>query len=188
MKLIPLTHRKFAQVDDEDYDFLMQWKWYASDGRNGHSFYASRREKKNLRFMQMHRQILNLTDPQIKVDHKDGNGLNNQRSNIRPCTQSQNLANKRACGKSKYLGVSPSNRKTLKWYACIKPAGSKTISLGCFKTEEEAARAYDDAAKKHFGEFANLNFPDNIPSGEMEQIEDVINATIIYINGKNSDN
>lgn len=98
MKLIPLTQGKFAQVDDEDYDYLMQWKWYTKKGRN--TFYAVRsiftrtkEGKKSSKRVYMHRDLLNIQDSNILVDHIDCNGLNNQSNNIRECTMKQNQAN-----------------------------------------------------------------------------------------------
>lgn len=118
----------------------------------------------------MHRMILN--PPQnLFVDHKDRNGLNNQRDNLRICTASQNQKNKIATGVSKYLGVSIHKNKHkiyLKkkklyliyineyWIAHINVNG-KSIHLGLFKDEIEAAKAYNKAAKKYHGDFARLN-------------------------------
>ena len=156
MKLIPLNSvrsRKyfglFAKVSDEDYDWLMQYKWSAS--KSGGNFYATTSTSKRI---PMHRMILGLTNPKIKGDHKDRDTLNNQRSNLRKATNSQNQMNKKPCGKSKYLGVSW--HKT-KWKASISIAG-KTMHIGLFDSEIDAALAYDNVARKAHGEFANPNF------------------------------
>jgi hypothetical protein len=93
------------------------------------------------------------------VDHEDGNGLNNQRANLRPATQSQNLANQR-----KRPGLT-SQFKGVRWYGKLTPwrasisIGGRRVHLGSFITEEAAARAYDAAALAEWGEYARLNFP-----------------------------
>lgn len=163
MKEIILKSRihgqKATQVDDEDYDWLNQWKWSVIRvGRN--NIYAQRvispHGKRVLNTM--HRVILGLKEREI-CDHKDGNGLNNQRSNLRKATRSQNGANilKRSITSSKYLGVTKWGKK---WKAQIKFNGS-IVYIGVFKIEEDAAFAYNESAKKYHGEFASLNI---IPS------------------------
>lgn len=106
----------------------------------------------------MHRMILNVNDKKILIDHKNHDGLNNTKSNIRECTIRQNNINKRSRknSSSKYLGVSLYKRDN-RWRADVRVNG-KTIWIGYFDTEELAAKAYDKAALKHHGEFANLNF------------------------------
>lgn len=159
MQKIPLTRGKFAMVDDEDYDFLNQWKWNAHRGAN--TFYATRgvwiKERKKMKEVAMHRVILGLTDSKIHVDHKDHNGLNNQKENIRRATPSQNCANiKPKEGKtSKFLGVSKRTDNG-KWKAEIRK-NNIGYRLGTFNNEVDAAKAYNEAAKKLHGEFANLN-------------------------------
>jgi hypothetical protein len=110
----------------------------------------------------MHRLILGVTDSSIEIDHRDGNGLNNTRHNLRIATSQQNAFNrkKRSDGKlSQYKGVSKrseTNRRP--WYAFICIDGKQKI-IGAFDSELEAARAYDASAALHFGAFARLNFP-----------------------------
>jgi ribosomal protein L19E len=108
----------------------------------------------------MHRLIMGVTDPKNIIDHKDCDGLNNQKSNLRRCTQGQNQANrpKRSYSIGKYKGIAlaPTKRK-VRWRAQIKNIG-KVLGLGYFDTQEEAAMAYDKAALEIHGEFANLNF------------------------------
>lgn len=103
----------------------------------------------------MHRQILGLTDPKIFTDHKDHNGLNNQRSNLRIATHGQNMANKSPSGKSKYMGVSW-NKNDKKWRSQIRK-NRVTIYLGSYINEIDAAIAYNNKAVEVHGEFANLN-------------------------------
>jgi hypothetical protein len=147
MKMIPLTKGKYAKVDNEDYEYLSKRKWHYSSG------YASSGGQL------MHRVIMNAPSD-MQVDHKDQDKLNNQRSNLRLCTSRENRLNtgKRSDNISGFKGVTW-RRDRRKWQAGIKVKG-KNIHLKMFLTIEEAARAYDEAAKKYFGDHAWLNFPD----------------------------
>jgi hypothetical protein len=155
-KQIPLTQGKFATADDEDYDDVNKYKWFAQ--HIGEQWYASSAPKHNAHIL-LHRYLMKVTEFKIKVDHIDGNGLNCQRSNMRLCTQSQNMRNRGANknNKSGFKGVSFDKRSS-KWVAGIK-LNRKRISIGFYAAPEEAARAYDEKAKELFGEFAHLNFP-----------------------------
>jgi hypothetical protein len=159
MKTIPLTQGKFALVDDEDYDYLMQWKWCAHKNPSKYHdrFYAVRSTwGKKRKFIQMHSFIMKPPLGMV-IDHIDHDGLNNQKSNMRICTAAQNNMNLIPRGRSKYLGVCyniQNKPKASIW------KNNKTIYLGMFETEEDAARAYDIKAKELHGEFANLNFKD----------------------------
>ena len=137
----------FALVDDRDFDFLNQYNW-----RLGTKGYAE--TKINRSTIGMHRLLLDITTKGIETDHIDHNKLNNQRVNLRACTISQNQHNRKPRGKSRFLGV-----KVLKgkFNAAIFHNG-KTLHLGRFDKEQDAALAYDKAAKQFHGEFANLNF------------------------------
>lgn len=153
MKLIPLTQGKFAQVDDEDYDYLMQWKWYAIPKRR--TTYARSSETLKSPSIRMHRLIMK-PPPELQVDHIDGNGLNNQKSNLRWATHSQNQFNRKSrMGSSRYKGVY-FHRIAKKWVAMISE-NAKRKWIGTFETEEAAAEAYNRAAIKYHGEFARLN-------------------------------
>lgn len=156
MKEIPLTQGKVALVDDEDYEWLNQWKWfYAKDGATG---YARRMEGKKPRRTQVHmHQVIMRTPSGMEVDHKDNNGCNNQKQNLRNCTHSQNMKNEklRKDNSSGFKGVIWHSIMN-KWQAKIQCNG-KRILLGYFDNSLDAARAYNLAAIKYYGEFANLN-------------------------------
>lgn len=171
MKEIPLTRGYVAIVDDCDYDYLMQWKWYASS-----HLYAVRKtsRKKSIdgrqKEIKMHRVVMELAGFNIdryKVDHKNGETLLNVRSNLRVATNSQNIASshKPIRNKTGFLGVSKRTDRLKGKYiysAAIKFDG-KDYKLGYFATPEEAAQAYNEAAIRFFGEFARLNIIASIP-------------------------
>ena len=158
MKQIPLTKGYFALVDDEDFEWLSQWKWNASVERN--RVYATRSGGVGKAAIKMHRQIMGLTDPKIFCDHWDNWGLNNWRSNLRVATKSQNAMN-RPIDKRSTSGFKCVSwfKKSNKWRAYIV-VNYRQKSLGLFDCPVDAARAYDTAAKELHGEFANLNFKD----------------------------
>jgi hypothetical protein len=158
MKFIPLTKNMCAMVDDDDYDDLMQHKWHASaKGTNGDKFYAYSHLGSHNNERQSMQQYL--MPNAAEIDHCDGNGLNNQRHNMRVCTRSQNVANARfRVGASGYRGVRLAYGG--KFVAQLVHNNQHT-HLGTFATAEEAARAWDEAAKTHHGEFAMLNFPED---------------------------
>jgi hypothetical protein len=157
-KLIPLTQGQFAIVDNQDYDWLNQWKWHAQKGKT--TYYATRVDysngKKNRKLIFMHKVILGI-GPEITGDHIDRNGLNNRRSNLRKATHSQNMCNRISfkASSSKYKGVGI-HKSTNKWAAYIRKNNVQK-HLGLFDTEEEAAIAYNEAALTLHGEFALLN-------------------------------
>jgi len=160
-KQIPLTQNQVALVDDSDYERLSQFKWYAWKPGNRRTFYAVRgialpNGKRGVSYM--HREIVNAPSGEA-VDHRDGNGINNQRSNLRIATQRQNSYNQsgRKTSTSRFKGVS-GYRSRPQWRARIMVNG-KEHHLGHFNTEFDAACAYDMAARAHFGEYARLNFP-----------------------------
>lgn len=159
MREILLTRGHIALVDDEDFSSLSLWKWSASSHKN--VVYAVRNlYSGHTVTIKMHRIVMGLTagDPRY-VDHIDGNGLNNRRANLRICTGKQNQGNRRPNrnGSSQYKGVYWSKNRG-KWNSQIGKNG-KSQYIGCLKNEEEAARAYDEAAFEYFGGFARLNFP-----------------------------
>lgn len=151
-RLIPLTRGKFAVVDAEDYPELSKFIWFAAESRR--TCYAVRWQDRES--VKMHREIIK-APADLVVDHKDHDGLNNCRSNLRLATRTQNCQNARVWSKktSKYKGVVWHKRKE-KWAVRIA-ANKKTHRLGYFESEIEAAKAYDEAAKRIHGEFAALN-------------------------------
>lgn len=157
MKEIPLTQGYKALVDDEDYEFLNQRKWQAVV--KPHTVYARRHfvvDGKE-RTEWMHRVILGITDPDIHADHRDLDGLNNQRENLRACTKADNNRNqgpRKGCT-SEYKGVGWLKRDR-KWWSKIR-IGDNVINLGKYTNEIDAAMAYNEKAKELFGEFAWLN-------------------------------
>lgn len=161
MKVIGLTQGKFATVDDEDFGRLSRYKWYARKVilKNRIVYYATRNttiSSGKQRPVQMHREIASAAGFPL-VDHRDGDGLNNRRENIRPATSSQNQQNQRkrlGCS-SRYKGVSW-DVKIGKWRASIRHNRLRR-HLGLFDIEVDAACAYDQAAKYVFGEFAFVN-------------------------------
>lgn len=159
MKYIPLTQGKVAIVDDEDYEELSKYRWHAQKHR--WTYYAQRALRVDGRhtIVIMHRQIMDASRGQ-GVDHENGDGLDNQKSNLRFATHSQNQGNRKRWPRntSGRRGVSalPNGR----WRAVIKRDGT-VFHLGCFDDIDVAARAYDAAAIRLFGEFANPNFPQN---------------------------
>ena len=161
MREIKLTQGKVAFVDDEDYERVNQFKWCAN--KIGNTFYAARAIRINGKktIQKMHMFILGDTPGKPQIDHKDGNGLNNWKLNLRPCTNQENAMNQRKPNKncsSEYLGVYL-HKSTGKWLARIQIDG-KRKHIGYFGNEIDAARAYDAAKKKHSPEFAKLNFPE----------------------------
>lgn len=165
MKTVPLHGVKaagrVARVDDEDYELVMRYRWNVQETttsrwRSGPYARAWVPGGGGKEYVFMH----NLIAGYAKPDHIDGDGLNNQRSNLRPATASQNNMNKRKrerSATSRYVGVHwyPNCGK---WVACIRKDRTR-YHLGYFASEMEAAFAYDAAAHRLFGEYARPNFP-----------------------------
>ncbi len=155
-KVILLTQGKYAIVDADDYDRLNKYKWHAS--KTGRTWYA-RKCRPNTTVL-MHRLITD-APADLVVDHINHNGLDNRKPNLRLCTTAQNNHNTRPRTQpnktSKHKGVSFD--KCRKRFCATIKHNYKRYFLGRFKSEINAAKAYDKAAKKFFGEFAYLNFP-----------------------------
>ncbi len=158
---IPLTGGRMAIVDDGDYDWINQWKWKVSDDSRK-ILYAVRyviwhddEGEKHRRKVRMHRVIMK-TPPEFEVDHIDGNGLNNQKNNMRNCSHIQNMQNLRHFQNGKPHKGYYWNKRDKCYQGCITH-NKKRIPLGCFHSAKEAAIAYNKAAERLFGEFAFLN-------------------------------
>lgn len=152
---IPLTQGFFATIDAVDLPLVESLTWCVHITPTNR--YAESRQ--NNRLVTMHRLVMGAKKGD-EVDHRDENGLNNRRNNLRFCTSSQNKCNRTkpaAAGTSRFRGVSW-DTQTGRWRAQIM-MGKKHRRIGRFKSEDEAAKAYDTAARKIHGVFARLNFP-----------------------------
>lgn len=150
--------KKLAVIDELDVAAISPYRWYCDGNPTRNTLYV-RRSGDGVR---MHRFLASAA-PSEKVDHRDGDGLNNRRYNLRSTSQignSRNISKQR--GRiSRFKGVT---KNKLRWRARIGTSGVRggpRLHIGSFRTEQEAAMAYDDAARKHFGEFAALNFAKN---------------------------
>jgi hypothetical protein len=155
--LVPLTQGKFAVIDATDAERVLAFRWHAQHCHG--IWYAARNAPRGTRPQKvlMHRVVLGQECPE--VDHINGNGLDNRRSNLRPATRADNSHNCRiqVNNTSGFRGVSWCKRDQ-KWIAMIR-SNVRQLNLGRFATAEEAARAYDAAAVRLHGDFARLNFP-----------------------------
>lgn len=152
---IPLTKGRVAIVDAADYEWLSQWKWCAQVDEKGFAYAC--RAGPRLTIIRMHRVLAQPAAHQV-VDHINRDTLDNRRANLRCCTLAENARN-RAGNRgtlSPFKGVLAAGPR---WRARIGD-GTRQRHLGCFATQEEAARAYDEAARLLHGEFARLNFPE----------------------------
>jgi hypothetical protein len=157
---IPLSQGKYAIVDPEDYERLKKYKWYAR--KSPSTFYAvcyiSEPKYLGRRNVYMHQLVIDVPAG-MDCDHINHNGSDNRNANLRAVTHAQNLWNRRKSprpSRSKYIGIDWS-RYAKRWRSRISVYG-KRINLGYFNSEIEAAKEYDEAAKKYHGEFAVLNF------------------------------
>lgn len=167
MKSIPIKSKgeviANALIDDEYFNVINRYNWHLHNNRYARtSIYIGIRNGKQIQSkVYMHRMVMELSGVSLKnkdyIDHISGAGLDNRIINLRTCTMSQNLANSKfsVINTSGFKGVSWS-KKDKKWVAQITYK-YKHIYLGGFNLPEEAARAYDQAAKKYFGVFAYTN-------------------------------
>jgi hypothetical protein len=180
IRYIPLTKGKFAIVDKADFKWLSRFRWSCQDTKSG--CYAVRHAKKHENYRRkavfMHRLLAG--DPEgLLVDHINGNSLDNRRANLRLATPSQNSCNKRKTKtqtSSRFKGVYYEKRRN-NWPARIKIHG-KSIRLGTFISEIDAARAYDRAAIKYHTVFARLNFPIEDYANEMNSLHQNANKNV----------
>lgn len=163
MKYIQLKHNLQAIVDDEDYEYINQWRWHSY---NGYAVRAMRMKsseygKKDGKYVtvKMHRLIVNASKDK-EVDHINGNPLDNRKTNLRLVTSQQNKWNQKTKtnNTSGFKGVSlfKDRFRSKPWRAYIV-IDNKQKSLGVYESKLEAARAYNEGAKKYFGEFARFN-------------------------------
>lgn len=151
VKMIPLTKKKIAIIDVEDYPLIEPYNWCTVV--SGKCFYATTRTSPT-DYSRMARLIMGIKrgDPRV-VDHINQDTLDNRRKNLRVCTHRENSLNRCRFKQRKFTGVYKSGSK---FRAEICPKG-KTIYLGTYSTEKEAALAYNKKASEYFGEFAQLN-------------------------------
>ena len=154
VKQIPLTQGKFALIDDADYEWLNKWKWYAH--KRGHTYYAERKVRDQT--ILMHRIIISVPS-RTEIDHISRNGLDNRRSNLRFCTCSENQWHQRLRidNKTGFKGVSIARFPSQRLYRVRIQVNNKRVHIGFYRSAEIAAQAYDDAATRHFGNFALTN-------------------------------
>lgn len=157
MKTIKLTKGVCAFVDDDDYQKLLPYNWYAVKSRKRFYAFCKIKVDGEWRTVCMHRVIMD-APPELEVDHLDNNGLNNQKSNLRLATRMENSRNvsKRSNNTTGYKGVYLD--KNMNKFRSRIVVNKKEVFLGYFDVAEDAARAYDAAARQYFGDFARTNF------------------------------
>jgi hypothetical protein len=165
MREIPLTRGMVALVDDEDFEAVSRHRWHAVLKRGGRTWYAMtnvRKEDGRRTTIEMQAVVLGKDPGGRQIDHKNGNGLDNQRGNLRYATMSEQRRNSaaRMNNKTGFKGVTLSYRPT-GLYAAQLSTKEQRFTIGYFKTPEEAARAYDRKAREVYGEFARTNFDEN---------------------------
>jgi hypothetical protein len=180
MALIQIKNASIL-IDDEDLPLVSKYKWYVANvkyrGRQTKQYVQARGiSHSEPKIVKIHRIIMGVADSKKVVDHKNGNGLDNRKENLRVCSQLDNSANRKTSSlsknkkASKFKGVTKLNNK---WRAYIN-LNYTSIHLGFFNTETEAANAYNKAAIILYKEFANLNKVNSIDV----QIDDVFLKTI----------
>ena len=157
-KEIQLTKGKVTIVDDEDFEYLNQWKW-STNSAKPERFYAWRNKRIDgkVNMIYLHRFILNITDRKIYVDHINNNSLDNRKVNLRQCSHSENERNKDKTKRnsSGFKGVCFD--KSCNKFCSLITVNKKRIWLGYFIDPIDAAKVYNEAALKYHGDFAKLN-------------------------------
>ncbi len=147
LTIISKNQEFFCQYDEQDQELIDRYKWHM----NGRYVFT----KIKGRSIGLHRIIMNIKDPSLDIDHKDGDPLNNTRANLRVCTRSENARNSRKFkGTSKYKGV----YRDLNTYHAQIGQGGTVKNLGRYRSERTAAKQYDKEARHLYGAFANPNF------------------------------
>ena len=162
IRRIALTRGLEATIDEDDYDLVKERTWHALAASNRKGWYAATNMpvgRCQYKIVRMHRLILGIKDGRL-VDHRNRDGLDNRRDNLRIANHTQNRANAIGRGVSPYRGVTyePKRNSARPWVANLW-SGRRVKRLGCFETQEEAALAYNVAARDAFGEFAFINIP-----------------------------
>lgn len=153
MKEVKLTRGLFAQVDDSDFEWINKYTWATRlDQTRYYAITHTSRKDKKQGTVFMHTLIMN-PPKGMEIDHIDGNGLNNQRNNLRIVTHSQNMMNQRSA--RKYKGVFITKKGYIRTAIRVN---NEIYYAGTSKTEEQAAKRYDALASYYYGEFARLNF------------------------------
>ena len=149
--LVTLNPKLTVRIDKEDLPLISKYNWYLHKWGNNEYAHSATFSGRS-----MHRLVLQAKPGQI-IDHIDGNGLNNEKKNLRIVDHAINMQNRRPCGKSKYLGVYQDKGRS-RWRATLT-FNRKTVYLGTYDTEIEAAVAYDKAVVERYGEAGKTNFP-----------------------------
>lgn len=163
-----LTQGKFAIVDPEDWERVSVYKWHTFKWKGRDNYYARVANKYDKFFLH---QFILPPPPGMEIDHINRNGLDNRKANLRVATKSQNCMNRVRLNSTGFRGV---RRQSSGGYQAMIRVGGKSFALGTYRTAAVAAQAYDDAARKHHGEFAVLNFPPKLmvhvpPADDYEQ-------------------
>ena len=154
--IIPLTQGRHAIIDNEDLPLVAAYKWHAC--KYGHVWYAEgHTPRPNRKTIRMHRIVIGAKKGQA-VDHKNGNGLDNRRTNLRICTRSEQSLNCRTDG-FRGVGLLTDRKRSKKWYARVRVNG-KSVWLGTYNTPEGAAEAFDRLAPRYIGTLYRPNFPE----------------------------